>query len=69
MANARINHMAKPTLLAVDDEPEVLRAIERDLRRKFGQQYREMRSFLDENGVRHKMRAGRNRGAGPMLAA
>jgi thioredoxin reductase (NADPH) len=36
--------MAKPTLLAVDDEPEVLRAIERDLRRKFGQQYRVLRA-------------------------
>jgi thioredoxin reductase (NADPH) len=36
--------MAKPTLLAVDDEPEVLRSIERDLRRKFGQQYRVLRA-------------------------
>jgi thioredoxin reductase (NADPH) len=36
--------MPKPVLLAVDDEPEVLRAIERDLRRKYGQQYRIVRA-------------------------
>ncbi len=36
--------MPRPVLLAVDDEPEVLRAIERDLRRKFGQEYRIMRA-------------------------
>jgi len=26
----------KPVLFAVDDDPEVLRAVERDLRRKYG---------------------------------
>src|SRR6185312_7931928 len=36
--------MAKPALLAVDDEPEVLRSIERDLRRKYGQRYRIVRA-------------------------
>jgi thioredoxin reductase (NADPH) len=36
--------MPKPVILAVDDEPEVLRAIERDLRRKYGQQYRIVRA-------------------------
>ncbi|MGC2656662.1 MAG: FAD-dependent oxidoreductase [Bryobacteraceae bacterium] len=36
--------MAKPALLAIDDEPEVLRSIERDLRRKYGQQYRILRA-------------------------
>jgi thioredoxin reductase (NADPH) len=36
--------MAKPALLAVDDEPEVLRSVERDLRRKYGQQYRIVRA-------------------------
>ncbi len=28
--------MAKPILLTVDDDPDVLRAIERDLRSKYG---------------------------------
>ena len=28
--------MAKPILLSVDDDPDVLRAIERDLRTKYG---------------------------------
>ncbi|MHB1134659.1 MAG: FAD-dependent oxidoreductase [Chloroflexota bacterium] len=36
--------MAKPVLLAVDDEPEVLRAVERDLRQKYGADYRIMRA-------------------------
>ena len=36
--------MAKPALIAVDDEPEVLRSVERDLRRKYGQQYRILRA-------------------------
>jgi len=36
--------MAKPALLAVDDEPEVLRSIERDLRRNYGQRYRIVRA-------------------------
>src|SRR5829696_3284607 len=36
--------MAKPVLLAVDDDREVLRAIERDLRRKYGSDYRVLRA-------------------------
>lgn len=36
--------MAKPILLVVDDEPEVLRAIERDLRANYSQRYRVLRA-------------------------
>jgi len=36
--------MPKPVLLTVDDDPEVLRAIERDLRARYSQQYRIMRA-------------------------
>ncbi|HSJ58316.1 MAG TPA: response regulator, partial [Anaerolineae bacterium] len=36
--------MAKPALFAIDDEPEVLGAVERDLRRRYGQEYRVLRS-------------------------
>jgi thioredoxin reductase (NADPH) len=36
--------MPKPVLLTVDDDPEVLRAIERDLRGRYAQQYRIMRA-------------------------
>ena len=36
--------MAKPVLLTVDDDREVLRAIERDLRRKYGREYRVLRA-------------------------
>jgi thioredoxin reductase (NADPH) len=36
--------MTKPVLLAVDDDAEVLRAIERDLRRKYAGEYRVLRA-------------------------
>src|ERR1043166_6444940 len=36
--------MAKPVLLTIDDDAEVLRAIERDLRRKYASDYRVLRS-------------------------
>lgn len=36
--------MARPVLLTVDDDPEVLRAVERDLRRKYGGDYRVLRA-------------------------
>lgn len=32
--------MPSPAIISVDDEPEVLRAVERDLRRKYGKDYR-----------------------------
>ena len=34
----------RPVLLTVDDDPEVLRAIERDLRRGYGETYRVLRA-------------------------
>jgi thioredoxin reductase (NADPH) len=34
----------RPVILAVDDEPAVLAAVARDLRRKFGEEYRIMRA-------------------------
>jgi thioredoxin reductase (NADPH) len=36
--------MAKPVLLTVDDDPDVLRSVERDLRRKYAENYRIMRA-------------------------
>lgn len=36
--------MAKPIILAVDDEPQVLNAVERDLRRHYGGEYRIMKA-------------------------
>jgi thioredoxin reductase (NADPH) len=32
--------MAKPVIMTVDDDPDVLRAVERDLRRQYGDRYR-----------------------------
>src|SRR5450432_1988997 len=37
-------NMAKPAVLTVDDDPEVLRAIERDLRQRYSEKYRVMRA-------------------------
>src|SRR5579871_1796685 len=37
-------NMAKPVLFTIDDEPEVLRAVERDLRRQYGADYRVLRA-------------------------
>lgn len=36
--------MAKPVLLTVDDDEEVLRAVERDLRRRYAERYRVLRA-------------------------
>ena len=40
--------MPKPTLLAVDDDPQVLRAVDRDLRQKYGEHYRILRADSGE---------------------
>ena len=36
--------MAKPALIAVDDDPQVLRAVDRDLRQRYGEDYRILRA-------------------------
>jgi thioredoxin reductase (NADPH) len=36
--------MAKPVILAVDDDPQILRAVERDLRRRYAREYRILRA-------------------------
>lgn len=43
--------MAKPALLTVDDDREVLRAIERDLRRKYGADYRVLRASSGQEAL------------------
>ena len=43
--------MAKPVILTVDDEPQVLRAVERDLRTRFGGDYRIIRASSGEQGL------------------
>jgi thioredoxin reductase (NADPH) len=40
--------MAKPVILAVDDDPMVLNAMERDLRKKYGQAYRLLKAASGE---------------------
>src|SRR5579884_1215463 len=43
--------MAKPILLSVDDDPDVLRAIERDLRSQYGAEYRVIGSDSPEKAL------------------
>ncbi|HEU4325139.1 MAG TPA: FAD-dependent oxidoreductase [Roseiflexaceae bacterium] len=43
--------MAKPVILVVDDDPEVLRAVERDLRRKYSAGYRIVRADGGESAL------------------
>ncbi|MCA8914898.1 MAG: FAD-dependent oxidoreductase [Planctomycetes bacterium] len=43
--------MAKPAILVVDDEPEVLRAIARDMRKRYGEDYRVLRASSGREGV------------------
>src|SRR5437879_5809029 len=43
--------MPKPVLLTVDDDPEVLRAIERDLRSRYADRYRIMRANSGTAGL------------------
>src|SRR4028119_1061456 len=40
--------MAKPVLLAVDDDPQVLRAVERELRRRYSERFRVLRAESGE---------------------
>lgn len=43
--------MAKPVIFTVDDDPEVLRAIERDLRGNFGKDYRVVRADSGQSAL------------------
>ncbi len=43
--------MAKPVLLSVDDEPQVLHAIDRDLRQHYGRNYRIMKAGSGQEAV------------------
>ncbi len=43
--------MAKPVIFTVDDDPEVLRAIERDLRREYGKDYRVVRAESGQSAL------------------
>lgn len=43
--------MAKPIILTVDDDPAVLRSIARDLRRRYGKDYRIMRASSPQEAI------------------
>jgi thioredoxin reductase (NADPH) len=46
-----VPRVAKPTLLTVDDDPNVLKAIERDLRARYGEKYRVLRADSGDAGL------------------
>ena len=43
--------MSKPVIWTVDDDPDVLRAVERDLRRQYGNRYRVMAADSGEGAL------------------
>jgi thioredoxin reductase (NADPH) len=45
------NHQRRPAIVAVDDEPAVLAAVSRDLRKGFGERYRVMRAGSGAEGL------------------
>ncbi len=51
--------MTKPVIIAVDDDPLVLRAAERDLRGKYAREYRVLRADSGESALdaldKHKL--------------
>jgi thioredoxin reductase (NADPH) len=51
VAEARPERQARPVLLTVDDDPSVSRAVARDLRRRYGANYRIMRSDSGEEAL------------------
>jgi thioredoxin reductase (NADPH) len=42
---------SKPIIFTIDDDPEVLRSVERDLRRQYGSNYRIMRADSGQNAL------------------
>ncbi|HVR05251.1 MAG TPA: FAD-dependent oxidoreductase [Solirubrobacteraceae bacterium] len=50
-ADAASAHRRRPAIVAVDDEPAVLAAIARDLRRGFGERYRVLRAGAGEEAL------------------
>jgi thioredoxin reductase (NADPH) len=44
-------HERRPAIVAVDDDPQVLAAVSRDLRRKFGQRFRVLRASSGAEGL------------------
>ena len=51
VAEARSERAARPVLLTVDDDPSVSRAVARDLRRRYGADYRIMRAESGEEAL------------------
>jgi len=54
--------MAKPVLFTIDDDPDVLRALERDLRQQYSDRFRVMRASSGGSalGALHQLRERRN---------
>jgi thioredoxin reductase (NADPH) len=42
--------MPRPIILLIDDKPEVLQAVERDVRHKYGKEYHVMKAISGHEG-------------------
>ena len=51
MSDAAPERTRRPAIVAVDDEPAVLAAVARDLRREFGESYRVLRAGSGEEAL------------------
>src|SRR4051795_10087817 len=51
VSEAQAERIARPVLLTVDDDPSVSRAVARDLRRRYGEDYRIMRADSGEEAL------------------
>src|SRR5215211_7482317 len=60
-AEARSERERRPAIVAVDDEPAVLAAVARDLRRGFGERYRILRATSGDEAL-ELLREVRRRG-------
>jgi len=62
--------MLKPVVLAVDDDPQVLRAVERDLLARYAREYRVVRADSGESALNYYLQkplAPLNRNLNPGL--
>src|SRR5918994_4159202 len=51
IASERRSIVVRPVILTVDDDPQVLRAVERDLRRRYAREYRVLRAESGESAL------------------
>ena len=64
VSDVQAERIARPVLLTVDDDPSVSRAVARDLRRRYGEDYRIMRADSGEEALQARRLYWRHRSVG-----